>query len=231
MAALGVILGGGCEAFSTPVSPPDAGSEAGVDAFVEASCVDRDACVGRCGEWVDACGRTRRCSDEDGVQCAASELCGAVAAGRCGCAAGAFDVVISRFVHRDSPASVSHCYAVGATPKNGTSSDCASFLGDGPILALSSRRLGPDLVEVFRCRVSGAAGLATFGLSLQGGAGCTRVGYAAPASRSPCGAATVYVRRHRAHESQLVSFDRFEGDGTSDYGASAVTTLAEAWAP
>lgn len=231
VAALGLVLGGGCDAFSTPLSSPDAGTEAGTDAFVDAACVDEEACVGRCGERVDLCGRPRRCSEEDGVRCASAELCGAVAPNRCGCGTGAFDVVVSRFVHRDSPASVSHCYARGATPKDGTSSECASFLSDGPLLSLSSRRLAPDLVAVFRCRVAGAAGLTTYGLSLDGGAGRTLLGYAAPPPTSPCGAAPVYLRRHRAHESQLVSFDRFEGNGTADYGASAVTTLWSAWAP
>lgn len=228
---MGLILGGGCEAFSTPAAPAEAGSEASADAFVAPDCVDRNACVGRCGEWVDVCGRARSCSEEDGIRCPPTELCGAAAPGRCDCGSAAFDVVISRFVHRDSPASVSHCYAVGAIAKGGTSSDCASFVSDGALLALASRRLAPDLVPVFRCRVSGAPGLATYGLSLQGGPACAMLGYAAPPSRSPCGAANVYLRRHRAHESQLVSFDRFEGDGTSDYGTSAVITQWSAWAP
>lgn len=231
VAVLMLVLSGGCEAFSTPEATPDAGSEAGADALVAPACVDIDACVGRCGERVDACGRTRQCSEEDGVACGPAELCGAASANRCGCAAGAFDVVISRFVHRDSPASVSHCYAVGATAKNGTSADCPSFVSDGPLLALTSRRLAPDLAAVFRCRVSGATGLATYGLSLDAGAGCVLVGYAAPASRSPCGAAPVYRRRHRFHESQLLSFDRFEGDGNSDYAASPATIAWSAWAP
>lgn len=238
---MGLVLGGGCDAFSTTLSSTDGGSETDGEAseatgaaFVDASCVDEQACVGRCGERVDLCGRARRC-DEEGVRCASAELCGVVAPNRCGCSdagrAGAFDVIVSRFVHRDSPASVSHCYAQGATPKDGTSKDCASFVSDGPLLLLSSRKLAPDVVAVFRCLVPGAAGLTTYGLALAGGANCSRLGYAAPPTATPCGASPVYVRRHRSHQSQLVSFDRFEGDGTADYGASAVTTLWNAWAP